>query len=193
MGLVTEILDAIADPYFPILDRYDEVLDLLEDRLVEGGDKQITRELLVLRTEFLALRRHERPLRDVVGNLQREKTSLLSDDTRVYLTDLADPVIRVSEDVEALLEHAISLMQFRVSLMSHRLNEAMRTLTIISTIFIPLSFVAGVYGMNFKEMPELEWAWGYPMALMIMAVIAVGFVGLFWRRGWLGGHHHRTG
>jgi magnesium transporter len=185
--LAYEILDAIVDQYFPLLDRYDEGLDQLEDRLIQGAEKAITHELLVLRTELLALRRHERPLRDLVAALQREKTSLVTENTRVYLTDLADHVIRVSEDVEALLEHTIALMQFHVSLMSHRLNEAMRTLTIISTIFIPLSFIAGVYGMNFDSMPELKWSWGYPFSLLLMGLVALGFVVLFRRRGWLGG------
>jgi magnesium transporter len=148
-------------------------------------------ELHALKRNLLVLRKSTWPLRDMVNQLVRGEHDLFSEETRVYLRDVADHAALALDIVETYREMVSSLMDLYLSSVSHRMNEIMKVLTIIATIFIPLGFIAGLYGMNFDpsvspvNMPELGWYWGYPVALLAMAAVAGGLLVFFRRRGWL--------
>ncbi|MFG0336105.1 MAG: magnesium/cobalt transporter CorA [Maioricimonas sp. JB049] len=189
--LAYALLDAVIDSYFPIIERYAEALDLIEEDLDEGGSPEELVKLHHLRRELLLLRRAAWPLREAVSWLMRDGHKRIEETTQVYLRDCADHVFQILDVVESYRDLCADLREYFFSLTSQRTNEIMRLLTIIATIFIPLSFVAGVYGMNFDtnvsfwNMPELHWEYGYFTALGIMAAIAGVMLAYFWRKGWL--------
>ena len=189
--LAYALLDAIVDHMFPVLEVYGDHLELLEeDIFLSGGGEPIVRRLMHYRQELLELRRSTWPMRDAINALMREEAEYFDPATRVYLRDCLDHVLRVIDLVESYREYVSSLMDINLSVTSAKLNEVMKVLTIIATIFIPLGFVAGLYGMNFDtsspwNMPELGWAFGYPFALGMMTTIAVGLLAFFKRKGWL--------
>lgn len=183
--LFYELLDSIVDSYFPALEHYGDELERLE-LLVESDRSGATvARLHRMRHELLMMRRTVWPLREAIHSLRNGHPSL-SPETLVYLRDCQDHALHVLELLEVYRESCADLREFYFTAVSHRTNEIMRTLTIIATLFMPLSFVAGVYGMNFEHMPELRWMFGYPAVLTIMASIAGGQLYFFWRRGWLG-------
>lgn len=185
------LLDAIVDAAFPVLERYDRALDDIEARIVAGLGQDVITELHQLRGDLLQMRRALWPLREAMAALVRDETSVFRPETRVYLRDCHDHAVQLLDLVEAWREMGASLMDLHLSGVSQRTNETMRVLTVLTVIFMPLSFVAGVYGMNFDpdaspwNMPELRWAWGYPFALGLMAAIAGGLLLLFARKGYL--------
>ncbi|MEW4529980.1 magnesium/cobalt transporter CorA [Maioricimonas sp. JC845] len=189
--LTYAILDAVIDSYFPIIEQYAEALDTIEDELDDGGTPRDLARLHYLRRELLTLRRAAWPLREAVSWLMRDSHKLIDDATRVYFRDCADHVFQILDAVGTYRELCSDLREYFFSITGQRTNEVMRLLTIIATIFIPLSFVAGVYGMNFDpeaspwNMPELDWRFGYFGALGIMASIAGVMLTYFWRKGWL--------
>jgi magnesium transporter len=168
------LIDAIIDVYFPILERFGERLDEVEERvLTMDGDRKVVTDLHALRRDLLTMRRAIWPLREVVNNLMREECKRVTPATRVYLRDCYDHVVQLIDLLESDRETAASLMEVYLSAVSNRMNEVMKVLTLIATIFIPLTFVAGVYGMNFKHnFPEIEWEYGYPTVMVGMAVMA---------------------
>jgi magnesium transporter len=184
--LVSALLDSTVDAYFPVLEELGERLESLEERALMDLDQATMRSLHAVRREFLTVRRAAWPLREAMGVLARDPTPRIADTTRPYLRDCYDHTVQIMDLVETGRELGTSLMEMHLSMASHRMNEIMKVLTIITTIFIPLSFIAGVYGMNFDHMPELHWKYGYPMVLAVMLVIAIAMVVGFWRRGWLG-------
>jgi magnesium transporter len=190
--LAYAILDSIVDSYFPILEEYGDTLDNIETRILEEADHSAISELYRLKRDFTALRRHIWPLRDVLNTLTHEETPLLRPETRIHLRDCHDHAVQLMELVESFRDVSSGLVDMHLSTTGHRMNEIMKVLTIISTIFIPLSFIAGIYGMNFHteaspwNMPELHWRWGYPISLGIMAVVAGALLFNFWRKGWIG-------
>jgi magnesium transporter len=184
--LAYALLDAAVDAYFPVLEELGERLDALEQAAMARLDPQTMRHLHAVRREFLTVRRAAWPLREAMGSLHRDQTALITDATRPYLRDCYDHTVQIIDLVETGRELGASLMEMHLSMASHRMNEIMKVLTIITTIFIPLSFIAGVYGMNFDVMPELRWRYGYPAVLTVMTVIAGVMVFGFWRRGWIG-------
>lgn len=189
--LAYAILDAIVDGYFPVLDTYGQQLDELEERLSSQHARHTITKVHRLRSEFYMLRKSIWPHREMFNSLIRDFESRFSDDTRLHLRDCYDHTIQIIDITDACREIASDLRDFHFTQINIRQNEIMKVLTIVATIFMPLSFVAGVYGMNFDpnispyNMPELKWGWGYPMALGIMASMAVGMLLFFWRRGWL--------
>ncbi len=185
--LAYALLDAIIDAYFPILERHGERLDLLEEKVLDGGRQPdgLAVELQRLRRDLLTLRRAIWPLRDVVNGLMRDECRRMSAGLRVYLRDCYDHVAQLVDLVETDRETAASLMEMYLSAVSNRMNEVMKVLTVIATIFIPLTFVVGVYGMNFDHMPELRWRYGYFVVLGAMAAIVLGMLAWFRRKGWL--------
>jgi magnesium transporter len=195
--LAYALLDAIIDGYFPVLEHYGEYLEDLEDVLVHDPDEELVADIHNVKRDLLTLRRAIWPLRDALGALLREPVPLISHETHPYLRDCYDHTVQIIDLVETYRELGSGLMDMYLSSVSNRMNEIMKVLTIISTIFIPLSFIAGVYGMNFNpersplNMPELNWYWGYPFCLAIMGVVAAVLVGFFWRKGWLGGKSKR--
>ncbi|MGD8699809.1 MAG: magnesium/cobalt transporter CorA [Gemmatimonadales bacterium] len=190
--LAYALLDAIIDAYFPVLEAFTERLDDLEDRIAIEPSSDIIGEIFETKHAMLGLRRAIWPVRDVLNSMMRDPIALISDTTRTYLRDCYDHAIRIIDLVETYRELSAGLMEFYQSSVGHRMNEIMKVLTIIATIFIPLTFIAGIYGMNFNSdqspwnMPELNWYWGYPLALFAMAVVAVLMVMYFKRRRWLG-------
>ena len=158
--------------------------------MVANPTRQTLHKIYLVRRELLTLRRAIWPQRDAINSLIRDDTDLISDHVQVYLRDCYDHAIQVIDMVETYRELTSGLMDVYLSAVGNRMNEVMKFLTVISTIFIPLTFVAGIYGMNFNteisplNMPELNWYWGYPICLAVMAAIAAGLVSFFWRRGW---------
>jgi magnesium transporter len=184
--LAYALLDTLVDGYFPIVERLGDLLEDLEERIVAGKIERNAADIHVIRRQLLQFHRLLWQQRDAVNSLLRGESRFIGPAVRVYLRDTYDHAIHILDLVEAFREMAVSLMEVHLSTVSNRLNEVMRVLTVISTIFIPLTFLVGVYGMNFRVMPELEWRWSYPILWILMLGLAVGmFVG-FKRRGWIG-------
>ena len=186
------VIDAVVDHYFPVLDQLTEQLVGLEERIVQRPDPEALRQVYNLRHELLALRRTVWPMRELIGHLQRGDVPQVTPETRLYLRDTHDHCFQLMEVIDSAREIVSGLMDLYMSSVSQRMNEVMKVLTIISTIFIPLSFIASLYGMNFRgdvspwNMPELGWRYGYPAVLLLMALAAGGMLGWFWRAGWIG-------
>ena len=179
------LVDAVVDAYFPVIESLAERVHAIEEEALSPATSQVTLlRLIRLRHDLLAVRRAVWPLREEVLVLQREESALLAADTRVFLRDVYDHTVQALEIVETLRETAVSVMEVALSVHNQRLSEIMRVLTVIATIFIPLTFVASIYGMNFRHMPELDARWGYPAVLGAMLLIAASMLAYFRRRGW---------
>jgi len=195
--LVYALLDSVIDAYYPLLEQYGERLEKLEERVITDPREDSVYRIRRAKRDLLTLRRAVWPQREAVNTLMRDPLEKITDDTRLYLRDSYDHVIQLMDVVENHREMAAGLQDVYMSAVSNRMNEVMKVLTVIATIFIPLTFIAGIYGMNFDpdvsrlNMPELRWAWGYPVALAVMGLIAVIMVICFWRKGWLGGSKPR--
>lgn len=189
--LAYSLMDAIVDQYFVILESLGDRIEVLEKQLLDNPSKETLQELYRLKRELLAVRKAVWPLREVVSRLERGDSQLIRKGTKVYLRDLYDHTVEVIDTVENFRESLASLLDLYVSSISNRMNEVMKVLTMIATIFIPLTFIAGIYGMNFSgeaspwNMPELSWYWGYPAVLLAMVVIAVVMVIQFKRKRWI--------
>ena len=190
--LAYALLDAIVDSYFPIVERYGETMETLEEVVFAQPGTDTATRLHKAKRDLILLRRAIWPLREALTSLFRDEFPLISADTRVYLRDCYDHAIQVMELVDGQRENAADLMNLYLTCVSNRMNEVMKVLTVIATIFIPLTFVAGIYGMNFDpdkspwNMPELKWAWGYPACLTVMGIVTIGMLAFFRRKGWLG-------
>jgi magnesium transporter len=182
--LAYALIDALVDQFFPILERQGERIEDLEDELIEDPTPETLQEIYRLRRELLLLRRAAWPEREVLASLHRGETALVTDDVKPFLRDAYDHAIQVLEILETYRELAGSMLDVYLSSLSHRMNEVMKVLTIIATIFIPLTFLAGIYGMNFEHMPELGWRWAYPAVWAVMIALGLGLLALFRRRGW---------
>jgi magnesium transporter len=190
-------MDAAIDAYFPVLETIGDHLDRLDDPDIGGESRGAFAALHGVRRELLMLRRAVWPIRDMVSVLRSEMTPLVADTTRVYLRDCYDHAVQLIDLLESYRDIAGDVRDYYLSSISNRMNEIMKTLTVIATIFLPLSFIAGVYGMNFNpnasrwNMPELNWRYGYPFALALMSTVAAGMLIYFARRGWLRGDPSR--
>lgn len=188
--LTYALLDAVIDGFFPVLEAYGERIEDLEEEVVTHPTRRTLQKIYRVRRELLALRRAIWPQRDAINTLIRGGSDLISPEVQIYLRDCYDHAVQVMDMVETYRELASGLMDVYLSAVGNKMNEIMKLLTVISSIFIPLTFIAGVYGMNFNtekspfNMPELSWYWGYPLCLALMAAIAGGLVYFFWRRGW---------
>jgi magnesium transporter len=183
--LVYSLLDVIVDHCFPILEHYGDRLEDLETLILEQTRYNGSGDIHQIKRDFLQMRRIAWPMRDVVSALQRESHECLSETTRIYLRDLYDHVIQIIEVIETYRETASDLTDTYVSSVSNRMNEVMKVLTVIGTIFIPLTFLAGVYGMNFRHFPELSQAWAYPAFWAVCVGLAGVMLWFFRRRNWL--------
>jgi len=179
------LLDKAVDNYFAVLERFGERVDALQDELIHQPSRDDLRQLHQLRREMLLLRRSIWPVRELVAGLERERPGLIRPETHVYLRDVYDHAVHVVDNVETLREILSGMLDIYISSLSYRMNEVMKVLTIITTIFMPLTFIAGVYGMNFRYMPELEWRWGYPAVLLVMGCVAAYMLRQFRKKGWL--------
>jgi len=190
--LLYSLLDAVIDHYFPVLEAYGEKLDVLEQTILTRPDLGTMTRIHEIKRELLFLRRLIWPHRDALSVLVRDPIPQIDEETRVYLRDCQDHVMRIIDLVETCREIGSDLMDLQLSSMGNRTNEIMRVLTVFSTIFLPLTFIVGVYGMNFDpdaspwNMPELRWYYGYPLCWLVMILTSVWMLLYFKRRGWLG-------
>jgi magnesium transporter len=182
--LAYSLIDAIVDHYFTILETFGEEVELVEEELVLNPKDETLRRIQRLRREMLLLRRSVWPLREVVSTMERGESPLIADQTKVYLRDVYDHTVQTIDSIETLREMLSGMLDIYLSSVSNRLNAVMKVLTIIATIFMPLTFLAGVYGMNFRHMPELEWPWAYPAVLLVMLAIGLSMVTYFKKRKW---------
>lgn len=183
--LAYSLIDAIVDSYFAIIEKMGERIEDLEDELVKDPAAGTLREIHDLKRELIFLRKAVWPLREVIGFTDRGESSLIKDSTKVYLRDVYDHTIQVIDAVETSRDMVSGMLDIYLSSVSHRMNEIMKFLTIIGTIFIPLTFIVGVYGMNFEFMPELKWRWGYFGLWGVMNAIAVFMLLYFKKKKWL--------
>jgi magnesium transporter len=179
------IIDAVVDEYFIIMDSLGAEIEHFEERAVDEKDDSFIRDMQDIKQKLLKVRRVVWPLRESLSLLMHLDSKRISDELEPFLKDLHDHIIQAAETVETYRELVAGVMEVNLTAASNRLNKVMKVLTIISTIFIPLTFIAGVYGMNFRFMPELEEPWAYPAILGIMLAIALGMVLIFKRRKWL--------
>jgi len=183
--LAYALIDAIVDNYFNILETFAEQVEALEEEVLEAPSQETMHRIHTLRREMFVVRRAVWPLRELANALVRTESTLIDPGTGVFLRDVYDHTIQVVDAAETLREVVSGLMDLYLSSVSNRMNEIMKVLTIMASIFIPLTFLAGIYGMNFETMPELGFRWAYPALLGVMAVMAVGLVVFFKKRGWL--------
>ena len=184
--LAYAILDAVVDEYFPVLEADGDRLEDLEDNVLIRPETTLARQVHETKRDLLVLRRAIWPLREAVSVLQRGTSPLITNETRFYFRDCYDHTIQVLDLIEIYRELCSGLIEMYMTAVSHRMNEIIKVLTIISTLFIPLTFIVGLYGMNFDFMPELHWRWGYPVVLMLMAGVTLCMLFFFWRKGWIG-------
>lgn len=188
--LVYSILDALVDSYFPLLERVGATLEELETQIHGNPQKRHLSQLHVLKHDLVTLRRYLWPLRELNATMLRPDNTFLTESTRLYMRDCYDHSIHALDFVDSYRDLASGLMDLYLSMMSQKMNEVMKVLTIIATLFMPLGFIAGLYGMNFDpsvsrwNMPELGWAYGYPAVLGIMALCAAAMCVYFWKKGW---------
>jgi len=190
--LAYALIDAFIDHYFPVLEEYGERLESMEEEVISRPGPRLVSQIHEIRRGLLTLRRAIWPLREAVNSLVREPGPFITDETRIYLRDCYDHTIQIIDLLENYRDVASSLMEVYLSSMGNRLNEVMKILTMFTAFFIPLSLIAGIYGMNFSteksplNMPELTWYFGYPFALSLMAAMALGMLFFFRKKGWLG-------
>jgi len=183
--LVYRLLDSIVDNYYIILEPLGERIDDLQARLLEAASPKILPEILDIKRDLLFLRKSVWPMREVLSSLERGESPLISTETRVFLRDAYDHTIHVMDTIDIFRDMESGSMETYLSSLSYRQNEVMRMLTIIATFFLPLTFLAGVWGMNFAAMPELKWPFGYALAWGVMLAIAAGMVVYFRKKKWL--------
>ncbi|WP_338101776.1 magnesium/cobalt transporter CorA [Methanolapillus millepedarum] len=182
--LTYALIDVIVDNYFLVVEGFEEWFDEVEKRMVNHPEKESAGEINRMRTELFLFNKAVWPLINVTDSLEKSESKLIKKSTRVYFRDVEDHITRVVESVETGREIVTGIFDIYNSGISKRLNETMKVLTVISTIFIPLTFIVGVYGMNFEYMPELDWRYGYYVCLGLMLLIFVMMIAYFRKRGW---------
>lgn len=179
------LIDAVIDNYFVILEHFGDKIEYLEEGLVLHPRPETLKTIQKYKRDMITLRKSIWPLRELINGLQRVESDLIKETTRVYLRDVYDHTIQVIDTVEDFRDILSSMVDIYLSSISFRMNEVMEVLTVIATIFIPLTFISGVYGMNFEYMPELKWRWGYPTVMFGMILLAVSMFVYFKKRKWV--------
>jgi len=179
------LIDAVVDNYFTILEKIGEKIETAEEHIIDMPGTSALQEIYGYKREMIYLRKSVWPLREVIGGLERIESPLIHKATKIYLRDLYDHTIQIMDTVETFRDMLSGMLDVYLSSVSNKLNEVMKVLTIIATIFIPLTFIAGVYGMNFRYMPELAWRAGYFIVLGLMAVVAIVMIVYFRRKKWI--------
>ena len=188
--LLYALIDIAIDEGFPVLEWLGEEIESIEEEMLEMPSNETARRLYQLKRTLVMLRRVFWPQREVINNIVRDENTLISGENKIYYSDCYDHTIQIVDLIETYRDMVTGLLDVYLSSVSYRLNETMRVLTVIATIFIPLTFIVGVYGMNFTNeaspwaMPELHWYYGYPLAWLLMIIVAVGMLVYFWRRKW---------
>jgi len=182
--LAYSLLDAVVDHYFVVLENVGDRIDKLEEELIQDPRQETLHSIHTMKREMLMFRKAVWPLREVVAGIERQESSLIQPATNIFLRDVYDHIIQVIDNAETYRDILAGMLETYLSSISNRMNQIMKVLTIISTIFIPLTFIAGIYGMNFDYMPELKWRYGYFLVLGFMLVVALGLVRYFKRKKW---------
>ena len=189
--LVYSLIDSIVDNYFTILEKVSDKIEILEENLVKNPTPDILQQIYNLKREMIHLRRSVWPLRELINNLLREESRLIKKTTHIYLRDLYDHTIQVIDTIETFRDMISGMLDIYMSSVSNKMNEIMKVLTIFAAIFIPLTFIAGIYGMNFNQeaspfnMPELNWAYGYFFALSLMVILVTVLLIYFKKKKWI--------
>ncbi|MFX0196000.1 MAG: magnesium/cobalt transporter CorA [Candidatus Hodarchaeota archaeon] len=183
--LTYSLIDTIVDSYFVILENVGEMIEDIETELVTNPTQETLQAIHQLKREMIFLRKSVWPLREIISRLERIESPLIQETTAIYLRDVYDHTIQVIDTIETFRDMLSGMLDMYLSSISNKMNEIMKVLTIIATIFIPLTFIAGIYGMNFMYMPELEWRWGYPFIWLVIIVISVSMLVYFRRKQWL--------
>lgn len=183
--LMYALLDAIVDGYFSILEKIGDRIETMEEELINDPSQRTLHQIHNLKREMIFLRRSVWPLRESISGLERSESALIKETTGLYLRDVYDHTIQVIDTVESFRDTISGMLDIYLSSISNRMNAVMKVLTIIATIFIPLTFVAGIYGMNFEHMPELKWRWGYAAVWLVMLAITAAMLVYFKRKKWL--------
>ncbi len=183
--LCYSLLDAIVDNYFVILERFGEKIESMEEEVIGDPSERTVQQIHSLKREMIFMRKSIWPLRELIGGIQKSESSLINETTDIYMRDVYDHTIQIIDTIESFRDMVSGMLDIYLSSLSNKMNAVMKVLTIIATLFIPLTFVAGIYGMNFKYMPELEWRWSYPIVWLIMITIAIIMVCYFKRKKWL--------
>ncbi|MGB2782709.1 MAG: magnesium/cobalt transporter CorA [Atribacterota bacterium] len=183
--LVYSLMDAIVDNYFTIIEKLDEEIENLEDKVISQPNPANVQAIHELKRDLIFLRKSVLPLREVISILERGESPLVLESTNLYLRDVYGHTIQVMDTVESLRDIISGILDIYLSSINTRMNEIMKVLTIIATIFIPLTFITGIYGMNFQYMPEIKWFWSYPLILSVMLIIGIVMVIFFKRKKWM--------
>lgn len=182
--LAYALIDMVVDTYFLIIEEIEKKSEDIEEKLITDSTSQILHNIHTLKRETLFLRKSVWPLRDVISNLEKGESLLIKENTRIYFRDVYDHAVRVIDAIEIFRETIVGMVDIYLSSVSNRLNKTMMLLTIIGTIFIPLTFITGIYGMNFRHMPEIYWRWGYPVILLVMLAIGTSMLIYFKKKKW---------
>ena len=183
--LLYALVDAIVDQYFAVLEVLGEKIEALQELVVSNPKPETLHQVHALKRQLLFLRRAVWPLREAMNNLSRSECPFLQESTKVFFRDVYDHVVQIVDTIETLREMVSACLDIYLSTISYRLNAVMKVLTIITTIFMPLTFIVGIYGMNFEHMPELKWEWGYPLVLGVMVAIVIAMLGFFKLKKWI--------
>jgi magnesium transporter len=183
--LCYSLIDAIVDNYFLILEKIADKVESMEEDVVKNPETELLQQIYNLKREMIYLRKSVWPLREVINNLLREESKLIKSSTHVYLRDLYDNTIQIMDTIETFRDMISSMLDIYMTSVSNKMNEVMKVLTIFAAIFIPLTFIAGVYGMNFEHMPELSIPWAYPAVWLIIIIVSVTLLGYFKHKKWL--------
>jgi magnesium transporter len=183
--LAYALMDATVDQYFSILEKIGEQIESVEEELLSNPTPKTLQTIHFLKREMIYLRKNIWPMREIVSTLRKGESDLITDTTAVFFTDVYDHIIQIIDTIESFRDILSGLLDLYLSTISNKMNEVMKVLTIIATLFIPLTFIAGVYGMNFKYMPELEWHWGYLGVWVLMAFVTILLVFYFRKKKWL--------
>ena len=183
--LAYSLLDAIIDHYFLILEKFAESIETLEENLIGDPGPETLRQIHHLKREMIFLRKSAWPLREVIYGLEKSDSDLIRPGTKIFLRDIYDHAVHIIDSIETYREMLSSMLDIYLSSVSNRMNQVMKVLTVIATIFMPLTFLAGIYGMNFRYMPELGWRWGYPLLLLIMLGVGGLMLYFFKKKKWL--------
>ena len=183
--LIYALIDALVDNYFTILEKIGGRIENIEEALMAEPGPKTLHDIHNLKKEILFFRKAIWPLREVVSNLERGELTLINETTRVFLRDVYDHTVQVIDTIETYRDMLSGMLDLYISSIGNKTNEVMRVLTIIATIFIPLTFIAGLYGMNFEYMPELKWRWSYPLVLLVISVTGIFMLFYFRRKKWL--------
>ncbi len=179
------ILDLVVDQNFILQDTLDEIIDETEEELLNNPDKSTLVKIQKIKRELIYIRRTVSPLRELLGSILRNESDLINENTQIYFKDVYDHVLRISETIELQRDMVYGLLDMYQTHMSNKMNEIMKVLTVFASIFIPLTFLAGIYGMNFEYMPELKWRYAYPVLWLVFIAVTIGLLYYFRKKKWL--------